>query len=205
MSWRQLHLSLAECGSVFSLRVCDGMLEAELRAAVAARLGALAGCERAATDVSWYLTLDGGDDDAVVPLSPALPDGTRLLLHAPPACRPSLEASARHGSPHAAPPSPRAAVGVTFGDEPERGGAKAGASAPSLLRRFTETVTVAPRRAPADALEGDAASGGANYAPLAADELEPSCEPAAPPGAISSAAAAAAAAALQTSTLSLDR
>ena len=78
MSWRKLHLSLAECGSAFSLSVCDGMLEAELRAAVAARLGALAGCERAATDLSWYLTLDGGDG-AVVPLSPALPDGTRLL------------------------------------------------------------------------------------------------------------------------------
>ena len=79
MSWRKLHFSLAECGSAFSLSVCDGMLEAELRAAVAARLGALAGCERAATDLSWYLTLDGGDG-AVVPLSPALPDGTRLLL-----------------------------------------------------------------------------------------------------------------------------
>ena len=76
MSWRKLHLSLAECGSAFSLSVCDGMLEAELRAAVAARLGALAGCERAATDLSWYLTLDGGDG-AVVPLSPA------LLLHSP--------------------------------------------------------------------------------------------------------------------------
>ena len=47
MSWRKLHLSLAECGSAFSLSVCDGMLEAELRAAVAALGGgALAGSAR---------------------------------------------------------------------------------------------------------------------------------------------------------------
>ena len=136
--WRTLHLSVAECGSAFSLGVCDGMVAADLCAAVTRRLRALAGCERAAiaTEISWYLTLDGGDD-AEVPLSPALPDGTRLVLHVPPAWRP-LGASARHGSPRAdrepraAPaPSPHAAADVVDRDDDDGddGGATAAAAA----------------------------------------------------------------------------